>query len=174
MFREWRKTEKGFFDEFEREIEEMNQLIDRVMRSTGNEPLVYGFSMHVGPDGVPHVKQFGNVRQAGRGQSVEELGADEQNMREPFTSSIIDEKNNELNITAEMPGIRKEDIELNATENEVVIKADSKGRKYYKSVNTPCPVDPDSARAKYNNGVLEVTLKLKEAPKPKGKTVKIE
>lgn len=174
MFREWRKTEKGFFEEFEREIEEMNQLIDRMMHSTGNEPLVYGFSMHVGPDGVPHVKQFGNVRQAGEGQSVEELSVDEQNMREPFTSSIIDEKNNELNITAEMPGIRKEDIELKSTENEVVIKADSKGRKYYKSVNTPCPVDPDSARAKYNNGVLEVTLKLKEAPKPEGKTVKIE
>ena len=157
MFREWRKTEKGFFDEFEREIEEMNRLIDRMMRSTGSEPTVYGFSMHVGPDGVPHVKQFGNVGQAGKG-NVEELSVDGQNVREPFTSSIIDEKNNELNITAEMPGIRKEDIELNATENEVVIKADSKGRKYYKSINTPCPVVPDSAKAKYNNGVLEVTM----------------
>lgn len=171
MFRGWRKPEKGFFDEFEREIEEMNQFIDSMMRSIGSEPLVYGFSMQVGPDGVPHVEHFGNARQA---RNVLNVGEEERNVREPFTSSMIDEKNNQLNITAEMPGIQKEGIELDATENEVIIKADSEGRKYYKSINTPCPVVPDSAKAKYNNGVLEVTLKLKEAQKPKGKTVKIE
>lgn len=170
MFRRWGRPEKGFFDEFEKEIEEMNQLIDSMMRSTGNEPLVYGFSMQVGPDGVPHVRRFGNVRPSG-GLNV---GEPEQNAREPYISSIMDEKNNEFNITAEMPGIRKEDIELGTTENEVTIKADGEGRKYYKSVNTPCPVDPDSAKAKYNNGVLEVTLKFKETHKPKGKTIKIE
>ncbi|MBU4491699.1 MAG: Hsp20/alpha crystallin family protein [Euryarchaeota archaeon] len=165
MFRGWRRPEKGFFEE----LEEMNELINRVMHSSG-EPKVFGFSMQVGPDGVPHVERFGNVMPAGNELSARET----EHAREPFTSSMIDEKNNELNITAEMPGIKKEYIELNATETEVIIKADSEGRKYYKSVNTPCPVDPDSARAKYNNGVLEVTLKLKEAPKPKGKTVKIE
>jgi HSP20 family protein len=174
MFRGWRKPEKGLFDEFEREIEEMNQLINSMIGSAGSEPLVYGFSMHVGPDGVAHVKQFGNIRQVGEGQSVEELRVDEQNVREPFTSSIIDDKTHELNITAEMPGIKKEYIELDATENEVVIKAQGEGRKYYKSINTPCPVDPDSASAKYNNGVLEVTFKLKETLKPKGKIIKIE
>jgi HSP20 family protein len=171
MFRGWRKPEKGFFEEFEKEIEEMNQLIGSMMRSTGREPLVYGFSMHVGRDGVPHMEHFGNVRPAHNELNVRE---EERNVREPFTSSMIDEKNNEFNITAEMPGIKKEDIELNATENEVVIKADSLGRKYYKCINTPCPVDPDSAKAKYNNGVLEITLKLKETLKPKGKAVKIE
>ncbi len=170
----WRKPEKGFFEEFEREMEEMNQLIDSMMRSAGSEPFVYGFSMHVGPDGVAHVKQFGNFMQVGEGQSVEELRVDEQNVREPFTSSIIDEKNNELNITAEMPGIKKDDIELDATENEVVIKAQGEGRKYYKSLNAPRPLDPDTAKAKYNNGVLEITLKLRETLKPKGKTIKIE
>lgn len=167
MFRGWKKPEKGFFEEFEKELEEMNELINRMMRSTG-EPLVHGFSLRVGADGVPHVEHFGNVMPA----RVEE--SRENDVREPFTSSIVDEKSNEFNITAEMPGIKKEDIELNATESEVVIKADSEGRKYFKSVNTPCPVEPDSARAKYNNGVLEVTLKLKEFRKPKGKTVKIE
>lgn len=166
----WRKPEKGFFEEFEREMEEMNQLIESMMRSTGSEPLVYGFSMHIGSDGVPHMEHFGNVR------PTPELNVreDERNVREPFTSSMIDEKNNELSITAEMPGIKKEDIVLDATENDVVIKAQGEGRKYYKSVNTPCPVDTDSAKARYNNGVLEVTLKLKETPITKGKTITIE
>ncbi len=163
MFREWRKTEKGFYNEFERNIEEMNESIKRIMHSLGEEPLVYGFSLQVGPDGVPHIEHFGNIKPIGRGESV----------REPFISSIIDEKNNELNITVEMPGIRKEDIEINATENEITIRADGE-RKYYKNIETTSPVEPDSAKAKYNNGILEITLKLKELSKPKGKTVKIE
>lgn len=164
MWKEWRKTEKGFFDEFEKELEQMNELMNNMMASIGKEPQVYGFSIQAGPEGIPHVERFGNVVPVGKDHHV----------REPFTSSIINEKDNELNITAEMPGIGKEDIEVNATENEVVIKAESNGRKYYKELNTPTQVDPDSAKAKYNNGVLEVTLSLKEPPRTKGKKIDIE
>jgi HSP20 family protein len=164
MFRDWRRNEKGFFDEFEKEFEQMNELMNRMMTSPGKEPQVYGFSVQVGPEGVPHVERFGNLTPIGKDHDV----------REPFTSSIINEKDNELNITAEMPGIGKDNIEVNATENEVVIKAEGSGRKYYKSVAAPSPVDPDSAKAKYNNGVLEVTLRLKEPPRTKGKKIDIE
>ena len=73
-----------------------------------------------------------------------------------------------------MPGISKEDIELNATETEVIIKADSNARKYYKFIKTQVPVDPDSAAAKYNNGVLEVTFKFKNMKKTDGRSIKIE
>lgn len=164
MEKDWRKTDKGFFNEFEKEIEQMNDLVNRMMQSIGKEPQVYGFSMQVGPDGIPHVERFGNVSPVGKDRDV----------REPFTSALVDEKNNEFNITAEMPGINKEDIELNATEKEVIIKADSNARKYYKFIKTPVPVDPDSAAAKYNNGVLEVTFKFKETKKPDAKSIKIE
>jgi HSP20 family protein len=164
MEKDWRKTEKGFFNEFEKEIEQMNDLVNRMMQSIGKEPQVYGFSMQVGPDGIPHVERFGNVLPVGKDRDV----------REPFTSVLINEKNNEINITAEMPGIAKEDIELNATEKEVIIKADSNGRKYYKFIKTQVPVDPDSAAAKYNNGVLEVTFKYKDEKKPDVKSIKIE
>ncbi len=174
MFKGWRRTDKGIFEEFEKQIEEMNQLVEKIMSETGKEPMVYGFSMHIGPDGIPHVEQFGNVRQESLEQMTGKPSLREHDVREPFTSSIIDEKNKELCITAEMPGIRKEDIELNATENQLVIKAESSDRKYFKAITTPAPVDPDSARAKYNNGVLEVTLKLKGGSKPERKTVKIE
>ncbi len=163
MFRGHRRHDKWGFDEVERMIEELNHAINQMMRSLSNEPLVYGFSVQVGPDGIPHVEHFGNVR-----------AGEKENVREPFTSSIVDEKSNELKITAEMPGVEKKDIEVNATENEVIISAESYDRKYYKKIKTPCSVDPDSATGKYNNGVLEVTLKLKEPIKPKGKTIKIE
>lgn len=164
MERDWRKTEKGFFGEFEKEIEQMNELVNRMMQSMGKEPQVYGFSMQVGPDGIPHVERFGNLVPLGKDSDV----------REPFTSTLADEKNNEFNITAEMPGINKDEIELNATEKEIIIKADSNARKYYKFLKTPRPVDAESASAKYNNGVLEVTLKFKDMKKPDGKSIKIE
>src|SRR3990170_5954 len=70
------------------------------------------------------------------------------------------------------PGVQKEEIKINATEDEVIISTEGSGRKYYKSIKTKSMIDQDSARARYNNGVLEVTFKLKEAQK--GKTVKIE
>ncbi len=174
MFEGWRRTDKGIFEEFEKQIEEMNELMEKMMHETGKEPLVYGFSMHIGPDGIPHVEQFGNVRQDGLSQIGGLPSPKGQDVKEPFASSIIDEKNKELCITVEMPGVRKEDIELNATENHLVIKADSNGRKYFKTITNPSPVVPDSAGAKYNNGVLEIILKLKGRRKPEGKTVKIE
>jgi HSP20 family protein len=164
MERDWRKTEKGFFNEFEIEIEQMNDLVNSMIQSMGKEPHVYGFSMQMGPDGLPHVERFGNVMPVGNDRDV----------REPFTSSLVDEKKNEFNITAEMPGIKKEDIELNATEKEVIIKADSNARKYSKFIKTPGLIDPDSAAAKYNNGVLEVTFKFKDMKKPERKPIKIE
>ncbi len=164
MERDRRKTEKGFFSEFEKHIEQMNELVSHMMQSIGKESQIIGFGMQVGPDGIPHVQRFGNMMPVNKDRDV----------REPFTSSMVDEKNNELNITAEMPGINKEEIELNVTENEVIIKADSNSRKYYKFIEIPGPVDPDSAVAKYNNGVLEITLKFKETKKQDGKSIKIE
>ncbi|MCX9083640.1 MAG: Hsp20/alpha crystallin family protein [Candidatus Methanoperedens sp.] len=164
MFKDWKRADKGFFNGFEKEMEQINDIMTNMMRSVGTEPQVYGFSMQVGPDGVPHIERFGNIVPVGKDSDV----------REPFTSSMIDEKNNEFNITAEMPGINKEEIELNATENEVVIKANSATRKYYKFIPAASPIDPESANAKYNNGVLEVTFKLKDSNQPKGKSIKIE
>ena len=164
MERDWRRNEKGFFGEFEREIEQMNELINRMMQSMGKEPQVYGFSMQVGPDGVPHFERFGNLIPLGK----------ESDVREPFTTSFMDEKNKQFNITAEMRGIKKEEIELNATEEEVIIKANNDARKYYKFLKTPCPVDPESAAAKYNNGILEVTFSFKDMKKQDGKSIKIE
>ncbi len=166
-----RRQEKGLFEEMEQMMEDMNRVMGHMMHSRGKDPRVYGYSMYIGPDGVPHVEHFGNVESL-KGdvpESIEEAG-----VREPYTSSVVDEKKNEVYITAEMPGVEKEDIEVSATENEVLIKAEHGERKYSKTVKTPGEVVPDSAVAKYNNGVLEVTLKLKSFMKPEGKSVKVE
>ena len=172
----WRRRDPRWnpFDEFGREFEDINEMLERMLRTVQSrtdlepgKPLVYGFSMKVGPDGIPHIEQFGNVRPSASGM----ISGD---VREPYSCNIIDSEKNNLCITAEMPGITKEDVKVDATEDMVTLKAETKDRKYYKEIPTESPIDPDSAKAKYNNGVLELTFKLKGETKPKGKRIKVE
>jgi HSP20 family protein len=143
-------------------------------------PIVYGYSMTIGPDGKPHVKEFGNVKSLGNGGSSSrnigqytgkpQISAE----REPLSDITTTDK--EVKVVLEMPGIKKEDIKINAYEQKVEVKtADSSARKYHKVLNLPKSADLETARSTYNNGILEVTFdKKKEAPKPKGKEIKIE
>ena len=62
-----------------------------------------------------------------------------------------------------MPGIRKEDIKINAYDSQVeVITADNAQRKYHKNVELPEEADIETARSTYNNGILEVTFDKKK------------
>ncbi len=58
-------------------------------------------------------------------------------------------------------------------ENYLTIRVDNPERKYYKEVKLPEEVDPDTGNARFNNGVLSVTLK-KLKPKKKGKRIKVD
>jgi HSP20 family protein len=133
----------------------------------GDNAVYYGYSVKVGPDGKPHVREFGNVKPTSRGTF--QVGS-----REPFVDSVLDEKTGELKIVAEMPGIQREDIHLEALENSLTIRAERADRKYDTTVPLNQPVDTSTASATYNNGVLEVKLKLKGSPKPKGVSIKID
>lgn len=166
----------GIWDEMDREFAEMERMMERMLEGMrqvdwkgrpANQPLYYGVSVDVGPDGVPHVQQFGNVRPDARG----ELAA---GVREPYTSTLVDDKTNQIRVTAEMPGIRKEDVRVDATPDELHVVAKGADRQYEKTLRLVAPVDPDSAKARYNNGVLEVTLDLARPTKPKGKPVKVD
>jgi HSP20 family molecular chaperone IbpA len=85
---------------------------------------------------------------------------------EPLVETAIDESRGELRILVIMPGVRKEDIELELTENTVTARSlapqDSNRRSV--TVPLPVPVKMRSIDTSYANGVLEVRLKLK-APK---------
>jgi HSP20 family protein len=166
----------SIFDDFDREFQEMNRMMDRMfsrMRTWDweelptDQPVYYGVSIDVGPDGVPRVQQFGNVRPDQRGML-------ESGVREPFVTSFLDEEKDQVRVTAEMPGVDKKSVKVEALEDQLTVRAEGKDRKYEKTLRLATPVDPDSAKATYNNGVLEVTLGLKRPVKPKGKDVKVE
>ncbi|MFQ5800926.1 MAG: archaeal heat shock protein Hsp20 [Candidatus Hydrothermarchaeales archaeon] len=164
---------KGIFDEFFREFEEMDETFERLFEGlrTGElrdieGPLYYGFSMHVGPEGIPKITHFGNVR-------PEIAGHIYSDSREAFCDVIVDDKAKEVIVTLEMPGVEKKDINLETTENSVEVKTETETRKYHKKIPLEQEIKPDTAKASYNNGVLEIKAKLK-SPAKKGKKIKVE
>jgi len=144
-------------------------------------PIVYGYSMTIGPDGKPQVMEFGNVRSLGEiGRNVKKIGQNTGKSsqisaeREPLVD--VNTTDTEIKVVVEMPGIRKEDIKINTNDSQLEIATSKDAqRKYHKNIELPEQAEIETARSVYNNGVLEVTfnVKKKEA-KPKGKEIKIE
>jgi HSP20 family protein len=133
-------------------------------------PIVYGYSMTIGPDGKPKIREFGNVKSfAGRGFFERpSLSAE----REPLVDVSSTDK--EIKVVAELPGVKKENIKINAYENTVEIISDDPQRKYHRTIEVPEDIDIESAKSNYNNGILEIIFKKKEQQKPKGRQINIE
>jgi HSP20 family protein len=136
-------------------------------------PIVYGYSMTIGPDGKPNVREFGNVKSpfSGRGGLFEQqpsLSAE----REPLVD--ISSTNKEVKVVVEMPGIKKENIKINAYENSLEITSNDPERKYHKVIDLPTESDIETVKSTYNNGILEVIFNKKKQTKPKGKEIKVE
>jgi HSP20 family protein len=97
---------------------------------------------------------------------------DVEEKREPFTDIITTE--NEVKVIAELPGAEKRDIRLYATEDRVTIHVDKPQRKYYKELKLPAKVDVKRASSSYKNGVLEVSLPMKNEGKPEGEPIRVD
>lgn len=95
----------------------------------------------------------------------------------------------EVIVQAELPGFKKDEINLSVTESAINISANKKEEKIERTENLfrqeisagsikrsfslPSNVDPDSAKAKLENGLLIVTLEKMYPEKKKRKKVEI-
>ncbi len=135
-------------------------------------PFVYGFSMRLGKDGKPVFEKFGNIKAPEPGSDVDEPGEPASPVREPL-ADIIDQ-GEEIIVVVELPGVNKEDIQLNATEHSIEIIASSEDRKYKKRMEMPGRINPDVAKARYTNGILEVRLQRAGDKPERGSTIPID
>lgn len=154
------------FNRLSRSFMDFDDIFEEAKRKGGKTygPFYYGYSMTVGPDGKPQIQEYGNVR-PGLLPIAES--------REPLIDTIVDEKEKVLKLVAEMPGVEKSDIKVVVEENVVNVDAEHGEKKYHGRVPIKQKVDPDSVKASYTNGILEVQFKLKGEDKPKGKTVEV-
>ena len=175
---DWRfrkkKSRRGYWDDvFDRILDDINAMFrdfakwpdfpDRIRQFMLDEeaadkdskvldPFVYGFKYTLGPDGQPQFEEFDNVRPGPRGAILRES-------RELLVD--IMKGPDELKIIAELPGVQKEDITLKTTEKTMHITAGHGDYKYQKNLDLPVEVQPETAKARYNNSVLEVTVKVR-------------
>lgn len=86
----------------------------------------------------------------------------------------MDENDEEIRITAELPGVDRENIEVSVTDDRVTIRGEKKGQQekrerghyrmersygsFQRSFELPCEVEPDRVDASFKDGVLTVTL----------------
>ena len=124
----------------------------------------YGYTMTIGPDGKPVVKEYGNLK------PDQHLTSD---TREPLVDIIVDEKEKVVKLIAEMPGVEKTDVKIVVEDKIVDISAEHDKKKYHVKVSLQHKVDENSAKASYKNGILQIVFKLAEE-KPKGKMVEVE
>jgi HSP20 family protein len=169
---------RRFFENIDRDFEEAEEMLNRMFRTvrqvspsdiaTTSTPYYYGYQITVGPDGKPHIREFGNVKPTARGL-VEQTGT-----REPLVDTTLNDKDNTLTITAEMPGVTKQDIKVNVSDDYVSIHAEKGDKKYHTDIPVDVALDDKAAKATYANGILELKIKLKEPLKPKATEVKVE
>ena len=190
QFEQMRRGMERMFQEQFRDIDETKipkELIKEYQTSEGAKvrevgPLVYGYSMSVGPDGRPKVREFGNAKSlfgqrgisAGTGTGAATIG-------KPLTAgeieplSDITTTDKDVKVVVEMPGINKKDIKISAYDSSVEISTTNTSERKYRSViELPPEANTETVKSTYNNGILEITFKKREQTKPKGKEIKVE
>ncbi|MEO0081044.1 MAG: Hsp20/alpha crystallin family protein [candidate division WOR-3 bacterium] len=111
---------------------------------------------------------------------------------EPFWSPAIDVEENKDNIIvrAELPGMKKDDIKVGITGDQLTIsgerrhEAEEKGKTFHRiercygrfqrSLILPADIQADKAKASYKDGILELTLPKSEKAKVREITIQTE
>jgi HSP20 family protein len=100
------------------------------------------------------------------------------------------ETENQVVILVEIAGMKKKDLNVTLTDNVLVIRGDRQEKTlahktfyrnmeinygmFERNIYLPESIDPDSVRAEYQDGYLEIRLDKKEGKRSKAKEIKIE
>jgi HSP20 family protein len=167
MEREMAETFKDMENTMPRDMVRVRRLPDgSVKREYG--PFVYGYSVKIGPDGKPVIREFGNIKPGPGREGEPPLNLQER--REPLIDLI--EEDEKLKVVAELPGVSKEEIKLYVTSDTLTIDVDTPERRYHKELDLPFEIVEKSAKSSYLNGVLE-TILTKKKTTGRGTEIKI-
>ena len=112
------------------------------------------------------------------------------NQKKWAPSIEVSEKDNEYIVCADIPGMKKEDINLTLSENSLIIsgerhsesKDDSSGNHYsemsygsfYRTIPFQHEVDSEKVSASMNNGLLKINIGKSETTKEKSRRIDIQ
>ena len=108
-----------------------------------------------------------------------------------WTPSVdISETDNDIIVTAELPGVKKDDIKISLQDNVLTLRGEKKQEKeeknenfhrvertygmFQRSFTLPAPVDANKIKARFKDGVLKITLPKTEEAKMKEIPISVE
>ena len=156
-------------DDFDQVFDEMKKMFENtsfrewikeiLCDSSGpNKRYIHRFGIDIVPVGKPKVQRFCNC-------PLKNPKGEPMSYEEPEPPTDIIEGDEEVAVTVEIPGVEKEDIDLNVTEDTIEITACGPEREYHKLIDLPCVIKPKTMKVIYKNGVLDVVVKRKEKKK---------
>jgi len=93
-------------------------------------------------------------------------------MERPTSIGDWEDRNGEIAVTLDMPGIQKGDIELTVDKHMIKVKATTEDRDYSFNKDMSMELNPNNVKANFNNGVLDITIQ--KAEESKGKKIAIK
>ena len=139
------KVFNKMFKDIQNQLQGLNIDFENMENQPGVKKRTYGFSMKISPDGHVKIDEFGNLNP--------DKGT--KKGRQPLVDVI--NKDKEISIIAELPGVSKKDIKLKLNKEKKKLTIDAVD-KYYKEVALPEKVKKIEKQT-YKNGVLDITLK---------------
>ena len=134
---------------------------------------------------------FGRYRPRGTSAALQGLTGGPGGASLWYPQIEVREKDNNLVVCADLPGMRKEDVHLELHDDCLVLsgerhqeqeqneqgwyRSERSYGQFYRTVPLPEGVDPNQAKANFKDGVLEVTIPLpkREQKQPKGRRIEI-
>jgi HSP20 family protein len=90
----------------------------------------------------------------------------------------VRERGGNLEVTAELPGLKKDDVKVECTEEGVVIEGEKRQERetneagyhrsersyghFYRMIPLPAGADPDKAKAEFRDGLLQLRIPIAE------------
>jgi HSP20 family protein len=150
--------------------EDINKMFERLLKQMGfnntSDPMVkswsYGYSMRMGPDGQPIINEWGTELPERSNPFIQQEYLPEH--QDPLYQIDVNKENKTVRIIVEMPGFTKDNIHITGTENNLKLTATNGTRQLDTDIPIKAKVDPNTAKATYKNGVLDITLTLMEIP----------
>ena len=173
IFNDLFKDLDGFeeiFSEFEHEMnDDLVNMINKI-ESEGrhrSKPFIYGYSINIDENGKAEINEFGNIKSSSEGEENLEVSES----REPLVDII--EGKNAVTVVIELPGVEKSDIKVEIKES-IIFVTTINSKNYYKEIPLTSKIISNSARAKYNNGILEIIINKDNKNDSENSTVVIE
>jgi HSP20 family protein len=181
FIRDFEEAERQFEDAFmETETKASKELMREYETSEGVivgeiGPFVYCYSMAIGFDGAPRVREFSNAPSgigSSRSSRGRKGGVSNYNRTEIMSErellADINVYDKEVKVVVEMPGLSKEHIKIQAYNNSVEVSTDYPQRKY-QVIDIPPDADIETVKSTYKNGILEIVFKKKRKLKRNNK-----